>query len=45
MERNVRDILEREFSSRFIKQRKGNFGAMLDYIEAHVVIQRLNQAF
>ena len=45
MERNVRDILEREFSSRFIRQRKGNFGAMLDYIEAHVVIQRLNQAF
>lgn len=45
MEREVCEALQREFDPRFIKQRKGNFGATLDYIEAHMVIQRLNQAF
>jgi len=45
MEREVRDLLERPFTPKFIKKRKGNYGQMLDYIEAHVVIDRLNKAF
>ncbi|GAB6906649.1 conserved hypothetical protein [Desulfosarcina cetonica] len=40
-----REILERPFAPEQIKQREGNFGKMLDYIEGHAVIQRLNDAF
>jgi len=40
-----RQILEKHFGSEQIKQREGNFGKMLDYIEGHAVIQRLNDAF
>ena len=40
-----RQVLEQPFDKKFIKQRKGNFGAMLDYLETHVVIHRLNEAF
>jgi hypothetical protein len=40
-----RDILERHFDPEQIKQREGHFGKMLDYIEGHAVIQRLNDAF
>jgi len=40
-----RDILEQPFGPEQIKQREGNFGKMLDYIEGHEVIQRLNDAF
>jgi Rad52/22 family double-strand break repair protein len=40
-----RDILEKHFGQEQIKQREGNFGKMLDYIEGHAVIQRLNDAF
>jgi hypothetical protein len=40
-----RELLEKPFEPEFIKQRKGNFGQMLDYIETHVVIQRLNDVF
>jgi recombination DNA repair RAD52 pathway protein len=40
-----REILERPFGPEQIKQREGNFGKMLDYIEGHAVIQRLNDAF
>lgn len=40
-----REILEKHFGSEQIKQREGNFGKMLDYIEGHAVIQRLNDAF
>jgi len=40
-----RDILEKHFGQEQIKQREGNFGKMLDYIEGHSVIQRLNDAF
>jgi recombination DNA repair RAD52 pathway protein len=40
-----RDILEAPFAPEQIKQRQGNFGQTLDYIEAHAVIQRLNDAF
>ena len=39
-----RDILEAPFAPEQIKQREGNFGKMLDYIEGHAVIQRLNDA-
>ena len=40
-----RDILEKPFGPEQIKQREGNFGKKLDYIEGHVVIQKLNDAF
>jgi hypothetical protein len=40
-----REILEQPFGPEQIKQREGNFGKMLDYIEGHAVIQRLNDAF
>ena len=39
-----RQLLEQPFDPKYIKQRKGNYGNMLDYIEAHVVINRLNEA-
>ena len=45
MEKSVREILERPFAPEQIKQRQGNFGQTLDYIEGHEVIQRLNEAF
>jgi hypothetical protein len=40
-----RQILEQPFGPEQIKQREGNFGKTLDYIEGHAVIQRLNDAF
>jgi hypothetical protein len=40
-----REILEKPFSPEQIKQREGSSGKMLDYIEGHAVIQRLNDAF
>ena len=40
-----RQILEKPFDQNQIKQREGNFGKTLDYIEGHAVIQRLNDAF
>jgi len=40
-----RELLEQKFGPEQIKQREGNFGKMLDYIEGHAVIQRLNDAF
>jgi hypothetical protein len=40
-----RELLEKPFSPEQIKQRDGNFGKKLDYIEGHAVIQRLNDAF
>lgn len=40
-----REILEQPFGPEQIKQREGNFGKKLDYIEGHAVIQRLNDAF
>jgi hypothetical protein len=40
-----RDILEKPFEPGQIKQRVGNFGNVLDYIEGHSVITRLNEAF
>jgi len=40
-----RELLEKPFTPEQIKQREGSFGKMLDYIEGHAVIQRLNDAF
>jgi hypothetical protein len=40
-----RELLEKPFDPSQIKQRKGSFGDVLDYIEGSTVIQRLNEAF
>lgn len=40
-----RELLEKEFDQSFIKQRQGRGNKMLDYLETHVVIQRLNDSF
>ena len=40
-----RELLEKPFAPEQIKQRDGNFGRTLDYVEGHAVIQRLNEAF
>ena len=40
-----RELLEKPFDPNQIKQREGNFGKMLDYVEGHMIIQRLNDAF
>ena len=40
-----RELLEKPFEKEQIKQRKGNFGDTIDYVETHTVIQRLNDAF
>ena len=40
-----RELLEKPFTTEQVKQREGNFGKMLDYVEGHTVIQRLNDAF
>ncbi len=38
------EALTKPFESEVIQQRKGRFGQMLDYVGAHYVIERLNQA-
>jgi hypothetical protein len=40
-----REMLEKPFDPNQIKQREGNFGKTLDYIEGHSVIHRLNLSF
>jgi hypothetical protein len=40
-----RELLEKPFAPDQIKQRKGSFGDVLDYIEGAAVIQRLNDCF
>jgi hypothetical protein len=40
-----RELLEKPFDPNQIKQREGNFGKMLDYVEGHSIIHRLNNAF
>jgi len=40
-----RELLEKPFEKEQINQRKCNFGDTIDYVEAHAVIQRLNDAF
>ena len=39
------EMLRKPFPQEMIKKRKGNFGKMLDYVETHNVIERLNQGF
>lgn len=45
MEQINLDALSRPFEAGQIKQRKGRGGKMLDYLETHAVIARLNEAF
>lgn len=40
-----RELLEKPFDRHQIKQREGAFGSVLDYVEGHVIIHRLNDAF
>ena len=40
-----RELLEKPFEQDEIKQREGNFGKTLDYVEGTSIIQRLNDAF
>ena len=40
-----REMLEQTFDAKYIKQRKGRNNTMLDYLETHIVIQRLNDSF
>ena len=40
-----RALLEKPFEPGQVKQRQGNFGHILDYVEGHVVTSRLNEAF
>lgn len=40
-----RGVLERQFLATEIKQREGGNGQVLDYVEGHTVIARLNEAF
>lgn len=40
-----RKLLEAPFDESLVKQRKGAFGDVLDYVEGHAVIRRLNDAF
>ena len=39
------DILTRPFSQEEVKRRKNDAGKTFDYVEAHSVITRLNEAF
>jgi hypothetical protein len=45
MKKEIVEQLEEKFSPKFIKKRPGSFGKTLDYIEGHVIVQRLNRAF
>jgi hypothetical protein len=45
MKHEVKCILEKPFDAVQIKQRPGQYGKMLDYVETSTVIERLNQAF
>ena len=45
MEQTILDTLTRPFDPAQIRQREGRGGKTLDYLETHVVITRLNEAF
>lgn len=45
MDKKIRQALEKPFDKKFIKQRPGSFGRSLNYVEADVVITRLNNIF
>ena len=38
-----KDILRRPFPPELVKQREGQNGKMLSYLETHAVIERLNE--
>lgn len=40
-----REVLEKPFLAQEIRQRDGGHGQVLDYVEGHTVITRLNEAF
>ena len=40
-----RELLEKPFAPNEIKQRKGRNNKMMDYVEGHTVVQRLNDIF
>ena len=40
-----RKLLEKPFGPEQVKERDGNFGKVLDYVEGHAVIQRLDDDF
>ena len=40
-----RELLEKPFTPEQLKQHEGNFGKVLNYVEGHAIIQRLNIAF
>ena len=40
-----RQLLEQPFNQDQIKQREGNFGKTLKFVEAHHIVQRLNDSF
>jgi len=40
-----RILLEKPFGAENVKQRQGNFGNTLDYVEGHAIVSRLNEAF
>ena len=40
-----RELLEKPFAPEQIKQRVGSFGNVIDYVEGHAIIKRLNDAF
>jgi hypothetical protein len=40
-----RALLEKSFQPDQVKQRQGRFGILLDYVDGHTVIARLNEAF
>lgn len=45
MKKEIIEKLEKPFDKKHIKQRKGSYGRMLDYIEGDKVIERLNDVF
>lgn len=40
-----RELLEKQFDKKQIKQRIGNFGKAIDYVDIQLIIKRLNDAF
>lgn len=40
-----RELLEKQFTKDQLKQRKGNFGNMIDYVDVQLILQRLNDSF
>ncbi|MCP4607042.1 MAG: hypothetical protein GY847_42100 [Proteobacteria bacterium] len=45
MEKPVREALEKHFPVSEVRQRKGNFGKKITFVEANAIIERLNECF